>query len=639
MAKTPSHPPASADATGASEASDETPAPLSKPAQLVLGLGLPSVLALFTMLTMRSFTVDDSFISFRYARNWARGWGLVYNRGEPIEGYTNFLWTLMLGVGIKLGIAPEQLAKVLGAAFCLLAMWAMYRLSDRLHPAGRLPCISTWLVASTTAFAGYAVFGLETSMFAALVLVGTLLMLREEDRKAKIPWSGLVFAAAGLTRPEAPLYLGTMMLFLGGSGVAPLERVLGGGANEALDDGHAAAGQQGGARVNITRDRSMLLFGCMALAVALAVLYLLGGRTMAAAPRYLLGALALALALALGALLPKRLFGMRNLTRGALFVTPVALHMLWRKSFYGRWLPNTFTAKTGNINQQFYGGAGYLEKGLMHEGLAIYLALFGLAAALVWRHREGLAIAAVVLLAGFYVVLVGGDWMPMFRFLAPILPFAYLLVDMGARALVAMRQKVLVYGLTLLALVVAGQRSGRFRRDSTGVMTRERDFWLTAAGGTARWFRHRIDEHGRDKVVGTIAMGDIGRIGYETDFPVLDLLGLVDPVIAKLPGGYTNKVGAGYRNRFFDVQPRYFILISAENDCRHPSVAGSRSLYRDRRFHQQYGESGRVALGKGFHWCIYEHNRFTGRKADTSAPAPRRINPRLLNGPRLRRPR
>src|SRR5688572_25266220 len=43
------------------------------------------------------FLTDDAFISFRYARNLARGAGLVFNPGEaPVEGYTNFLWVLLL---------------------------------------------------------------------------------------------------------------------------------------------------------------------------------------------------------------------------------------------------------------------------------------------------------------------------------------------------------------------------------------------------------------------------------------------------------------------------------------------------------------------------------------------------------------
>ncbi|TGK24713.1 hypothetical protein EHQ05_17610 [Leptospira yasudae] len=39
---------------------------------------------------------DDAFISLRYAKNFADGKGLVFNEGEYVEGYTNFLWTVLL---------------------------------------------------------------------------------------------------------------------------------------------------------------------------------------------------------------------------------------------------------------------------------------------------------------------------------------------------------------------------------------------------------------------------------------------------------------------------------------------------------------------------------------------------------------
>ena len=54
-------------------------------AGLLVALGKPSVF-------------DDAYISFRYARHLADGHGLVWNVGERVEGYTNFLWTLLLGL-------------------------------------------------------------------------------------------------------------------------------------------------------------------------------------------------------------------------------------------------------------------------------------------------------------------------------------------------------------------------------------------------------------------------------------------------------------------------------------------------------------------------------------------------------------
>ena len=62
---------------------------------------------------------DDAYVSFRYARNLVRGDGLVYNVGEPVEGYTNFLWTALAAVPLARGAAdplPFMHAGVGGAA-------------------------------------------------------------------------------------------------------------------------------------------------------------------------------------------------------------------------------------------------------------------------------------------------------------------------------------------------------------------------------------------------------------------------------------------------------------------------------------------------------------------------------------------
>lgn len=46
---------------------------------------------------------DDAFITFRYAEHFARGDGLVFNVGERVEGYTDFLWALIIAAAIALG--------------------------------------------------------------------------------------------------------------------------------------------------------------------------------------------------------------------------------------------------------------------------------------------------------------------------------------------------------------------------------------------------------------------------------------------------------------------------------------------------------------------------------------------------------
>src|SRR4051812_27890475 len=52
---------------------------------------------------------DDAMISMRFARNLASGHGLRWNAGAtPVEGYSNFLWTLWMAVPHALGVAQAK---------------------------------------------------------------------------------------------------------------------------------------------------------------------------------------------------------------------------------------------------------------------------------------------------------------------------------------------------------------------------------------------------------------------------------------------------------------------------------------------------------------------------------------------------
>ena len=67
-------------------------------ANLRLGVGVACVgVAAAILYANRMFYHDDAFITLRYARNFLAGDGLVWNPGEAVQGYTNFLF--LLGVG------------------------------------------------------------------------------------------------------------------------------------------------------------------------------------------------------------------------------------------------------------------------------------------------------------------------------------------------------------------------------------------------------------------------------------------------------------------------------------------------------------------------------------------------------------
>ena len=51
------------------------------------------------------FLCDDAYIAFRYVSNSQFGWGYTWNPPpfRPVEGYTSFLWVVLLAGGMGLG--------------------------------------------------------------------------------------------------------------------------------------------------------------------------------------------------------------------------------------------------------------------------------------------------------------------------------------------------------------------------------------------------------------------------------------------------------------------------------------------------------------------------------------------------------
>ena len=95
---------------------------------------LCAVLALFVVwaLPFMSHTVDDAWITFRYSLNWALGRGPYFNVAEHVEGYSNFLWTLLIAAAMRVGGDPVLVSQVLGilcyAGTLALLVWTSRRI-------------------------------------------------------------------------------------------------------------------------------------------------------------------------------------------------------------------------------------------------------------------------------------------------------------------------------------------------------------------------------------------------------------------------------------------------------------------------------------------------------------------------------
>jgi hypothetical protein len=211
-------------------------------------------------------------------------------------------------------------------------------------------------------------------------------------------------------------------------------------------------------------------------------------------------------------------------------VAPALVVALIRKATFGSFAPLSSIAKAPELSH----GLFYATDALLGTGIPLLLI-----APRAFRQGGGRArtLVAAVLAHWLAMAVAGGDWMALYRLAVPVLPTAIL-----AAALLA--KEAGVPGLALRALLFS-----------------LRPLWLAA---TVAWparqvLAHRADliERARPALTGarSIACLDVGWVGAASNARLLDLGGITDPVVARLPGGHTSKrISNGlFENRAVDT--------------------------------------------------------------------------------------
>jgi hypothetical protein len=160
--------------------------------------------------------VDDAYISFRYAGNLVAGHGLVFNPGERVDGYTNFLWTVLVGAGMACGASAEATSLGLGIASMALLGFATDALGTAVFAwrwSGRLLALA--LLAALGPVLLWCVSGLETGLFAAVVVGALAAHVRGGKGEGSRWLPGLLFGVATLVRPDGALFASVAAAQLG----------------------------------------------------------------------------------------------------------------------------------------------------------------------------------------------------------------------------------------------------------------------------------------------------------------------------------------------------------------------------------------------------------------------------------------
>lgn len=362
-------------------------------------VGIASVVAFLIR-----WTQDDSFISLRYARNLVEGHGLVYNPGDNVEGYTNFLWTLLMAIPLKLGRDPVLFGHLIGIASMIVTLLATVCIATKVFDSKVLGNFTAFILLTNLTFIAYATGGLETQLQTALVMcvwmlaISTLMLPTSTASStvrvsiAETPTTGVPTAASSSTRHglTPPLRTADLVLLSVASGLALLTR---------LDSALIIIVPAMAVIWTVLRARKQLAINLIALVVPVLIL--------------------------------------------------VVPWTLWRLDTYGSLIPNTAVAKENTLRISFLQGMSFLFFFMLLNLLFAFVPTAVIRGREVLIRRSFVAVSATLGLWLLYLLKVGADFME-FRFMVAVLP----LISLVLVALICLTrsefwQKALVSSLVL----------------------------------------------------------------------------------------------------------------------------------------------------------------------------------------------
>ena len=153
------------------------------------------------------FFIEDSGISFAYAKHFAEGEGFVaYPGGERVEGFSNPLWTFLIAACYFVGLSVWVSAKVWGAIFGIATLPYIFGIVHRAGVSKRLAMLAPLLLVVSPNFVIWCGAGLENSLYGFLLAMGLWRVLVEAEDGGRYPLSAFLFCLVSMTRPEGMMY-------------------------------------------------------------------------------------------------------------------------------------------------------------------------------------------------------------------------------------------------------------------------------------------------------------------------------------------------------------------------------------------------------------------------------------------------
>lgn len=497
-------------------------------------------------LEYRGFFADDGFISLRYAKRLIHGQGLTWSGGERVEGYTNFLWILLVAAGGWVTrVELVYVARVLGIASASVALLAILisRFPRRIGQA-----IPNLAVAATVAlygpFATWAIGGLEQPLLAALVAWALVFSFRiVESERAQ--WLEMMpasasFALAALVRPDAILFAGSAMI---------------------------------------------------------------------------------GLVLARGLRVRAFLDGVRLLVLPLMTLT---IHVIFRKLYYGDWVPNTFRAKVVLSWDRVHQGWIYVSSNPTPGLVLMAPLMLTLVAALCdsRRRRRVILISVPLVVWIAYVTVIGGDIMPRHRHLVPAAVLLGIL-NVEGFAFLAKHGRFRCWLANVLALAcITGIVWSQVNDPSRARVLAERWEWRGRPVGIflRRCFADKFP---------LLAVDAAGATPYYAEIDVLDMLGLNDRYLASHPPADFGKGWIGHElgdGSYVLRRKPDFVMFARPPGARVAMWRGGHELQKNHDFKRLYKlisfDTGGKEPQRALIWVRFDEGRIGIQRAKDQIDVP-----------------
>lgn len=154
------------------------------------------------------FLEEDAFIDFRYAVNLVDGNGFVFNTSEePVEGYSNFLWLIILYIFHGAGSDLVATGRIIGIMLGIGTMYMSYlAVRDITKRNGMLNLLPPAMIAFSPPLIYWYQGGLEPALFSFLIMTLVHLHFRESEDIPRFPLSGIICFLLAITRPEGIIF-------------------------------------------------------------------------------------------------------------------------------------------------------------------------------------------------------------------------------------------------------------------------------------------------------------------------------------------------------------------------------------------------------------------------------------------------